>query len=867
MIPALAEAARNIKSVAVQTNKRPSYGEYDMKIKRRILALTLAFAIVTSALPISSAASFSYTDMSEHLTVEKYEITEVAPETSYLSLTASNASGKQVINAVAFNPQNPYTQLRAGKSQGYVWSTQTVNTIANNMSNVSGGDVAVAGINGDFFTFGVGVPHGIFIEDGIILSTPPQYYAAFGITYDNKPFITRHGSILDELLLVNGSYVNIAGINMTHAEDSESIMLYTADYARGTKTGTDTYEIRCRVNSGEVRHGGTVNFTVEEINSGKGDTTLGTGYIVFSARGASSIATLKQLTVGSTHEISFRFNKFWSNVKFAVGGIELLLKDGKVYSTTDKSRNPRTSIGIRADGTVVMATFDGRDAGGAKGMTYKTAAEGMLALGCVDALNLDGGGSTTFVLRTPGAMETKIVNNVSGSSARQVANALILMNTAPSTNPTTLSVSPQTRLCFVGGKYKFSVTGAYDANYKPYAVPTNLVWGTNSEGNTMSADGILSADVAGKITVSASGNGGTGTASVEIVDRADAISVSESKLSVKRGETFELSASASLGGKKIEAPAEVFLWQAPASLGEFTSPGKFKVSDNAVSGEITVSIGGKSTKVSVDVDMPPVTITGFEDNSVIFTPVSVGTKIAPGVAIESILKYAHTGERSLKTYYNFHNTTGSVASYYMVANSSKNPSAFHIKIAPKQIAMMVYGDGSGIELRSILEDASGKQHTISYGKINHTGWKYMTATLPSGISGEVYLKVPVYLVSNPSKRTAGALYFDGLTAIYTEKNLDTTSPVVTKTWPLDGQKIDSPTPTIGIILSDSSGIDEKSIQLYIDGVLCENPTFDATNTRVSHTVSEALSSGAHSVMLFARDKVGNPVFHKFGFEV
>ena len=132
------------------------------------------------------------------------------------------------------------------------------------MSDISG-DVAVAAINGDYFTFGVGVPHGVFIDDGKILSTPPQYYAAFGLTYDNEPFIVRHGTILDKIFRIDGGLVDVAGINMTHAKDADSLILYTSDYARGTKTGAETYELRCRMNYGEVRHGNTVNFTVEEV--------------------------------------------------------------------------------------------------------------------------------------------------------------------------------------------------------------------------------------------------------------------------------------------------------------------------------------------------------------------------------------------------------------------------------------------------------------------------------------------------------------------------------------------------------------------------------------------------------------------------
>lgn len=806
--------------------------------------------------------------MMSELGISGYEITTVAPDVRHINLRATNASGSQNIHAVEFDPKNTGVSLRAGKSQGYVWSTQTVNTIANNMSDAEdGGDVAVAAINGDFFTFGVGVPHGIFIEDGIILSTPPQYYAAFGLTYDNEPFIVRHGTILDKEFRINGSLVNVTGINMAHAANSESIMLYTEEYARGTKTGSETYELRCKINSGEVRHGDTLNFTVIEINDSVGNTTLGDGYAVLSAQGKESIATLKQLAVGDTLDMSFRFNEFWSNVKFAVGGIELLLKDGKVYSTSDSSNQPRTSIGIRADGTVVMATMDGRNAGGAVGMSYKTAAEAMRALGCVDALNLDGGGSTTFVLRTPGDMSTSVVNNLSGGSARQVANALVLMNTSPTLSPSSLALSHKTRLCFVGGEYSFSVTGAYDDNYKPHAIPSAIEWSTDSDANPISASGVLTANEPASFAVTAYGEGATGTSQVEITDHADSVTVDKTSVTVKPGDTFELSAAATLNGKKIEAAQELFSWSAPSSLGEFTSTGKFKVYDDAVSGEITVSLGGANAHVSVTVETPPISISGFEDDSVSFVPVSVGTKVAPGVALESIIKYAHTGNRSLKAYYNFLNTSGSVGSYYMVANDSKNASSYHLNHAPKKLGMMVYGDGSGVELRSIVEESSGKQHTISYGKISHTGWKYMTASLPDGISGGAYVKVPVYLVSNPSKLTEGVIYFDGLTAIYTEKNLDTTSPSVSKSWPENGQKIATATPSIGIVLSDSSGIDESSIELYIDGIRCQNPSFDASSGKLSYTVNNALSKKAHSLMLLARDKVGNPVFYECIFEV
>lgn len=834
-------------------------------MKKRILSILAAASLVISLVPAASA--FSYTQMSGELGIRGYEITTVAPGAQHIALRASNAAGNQNIHAVEFDPKNPYTQLRAGKSQGYVWSVQTVNTIANNMSSTDGGDVAVAAVNGDFFTFGVGVPHGVFIEDGIILSTPPQYYAAFGLTYDNEPFIVRHGTILDKIFRIDGALVDVAGINMAHTKNADSLMLFTEEYARGTKTGTETYELRCRVNYGEVRHGDTINFTIEEIHNAVGNTALGDGYVVLSAQGAR-IADLKKLSVGDTLDMTFRFNEFWSNVKFAVGGIELLLKDGNVYSTTDKSNQPRTSVGIREDGTVVMATFDGRGAAGAAGMSYQSAAEAMRALGCVDALNLDGGGSTTFVLRKPGEMQTSVVNSVSDSSPRQVANALVLMNTAPTGDAENLVVSPKERLVLLGGTYNFSVSAAYDGNYKPLPVPSDISWETDSEINNFSADGVLSAYEAGTFTVTARAGNAAGTAKIKITDRVDTVITDKTEVSAKSGETVEITASAMLGDRAVEASPELFTWSAPKTLGTFTEPGKLTLSETAVSGEVTVSYGEASAVVKIASQTPPVTVTGFEDNSVTFVPVGISTKVNPNFKLETDTNRIHDGTRSLKVYYNFLNTTGSVGSYYMVSPESADRSAYILSAVPKKLGMRVYGDSSGVELRSLIEDANGAQHTVSYGRIEHEGWKYMEASLPENLTGPIYVKVPVHLVSNPKKLTQGCLYFDTLRAVYSDMEEDLNPPAVTKAWPSSNMMIYAKNPSIGVILGDSgTGIDPATVEIWVNGYNCTDRGFNAATGKISYTVKHALKPGYHAILVRARDTSGNLMVREWKFEV
>lgn len=853
-----------------------------MKTKRLIsIILSLALAVSLT----QGVSAFSISEISDYFSIEKYETATVAPEAEFISMIASDSAGKQNINAIEFDPKNSLLSLRAGKSAGYVYSTQTVNTIANNMSDTDGGATAVAAINGDFFNFGVGVPHGIFIDEGIILSTPPQYYAAFGLTYDNEPFIVRHGTILDIIFRINGSLVPVNGINIEHTKGKDSLVLYTDDYARGTKTGEETYELRCYVNSGEVRHGDTVTFTVEEVFDSVGNTALGDGYIVLSAQGAM-IDELKKLTVGDFSEMTFRFNEFWSNVKFAVGGIELLLQNGEVYSTSDKTKQPRTAIGMRADGSVVMATFDGRQ-DMAAGMSYESAAKAMLALGCTDALNLDGGGSTTFVLRTPGAMKTGVVNKVSGGSPRQVANALVLMNTAPYKTPEYLTISPASCLVLRGGEYKLDVVGAYDANYQPHKMDAPISWSLNSSRFDISDDGIFYADSIGNATVTARAGTAKGNAEIRVISSPDEITTDVKEIYAKPGESYNINVSVKSGGKDVLSSNDLFTWEAPETLGFFTEPGKFTVADKPQSSAITVSYGDISTSVSVICEepeveevpeipkKPPFTITDFEDDNVSFVPCGISTKVKPNSKIETDRNFVYDGVRSFKIYYNFLNTEGSVGSYYMISPESSDNSAYIISDIPRKLGMYVYGDGSGITLRSIIEDVNGTQHYISYGKIEHTGWKYMEATLPEAIEGPIYVKVPVNLVSNPEKLTQGCLYFDKLLAVYDDidADMDITLPKITKAWPSSNMLIYAKTPSLGVIIADDTataedaGIVPESVEFWVNGYNCQDRDYNAQTGKISYTIKNALKPGFHTIKVVAKDIAGNTLYREWKFEV
>ena len=101
-------------------------------------------------------------------------------------------------------------------------------------------------------------------------------------------------------------------------------------------------------------------------------------------------------------------------IQEAIAGFgSVLIKDGEIVAKNDGGRASRTAIGIRADGSVVMMVLDGRQEPFSAGGTMAEIAQIMKDAGCVNAINLDGGGSTTFAAKPEGSDNVVVVNRPS----------------------------------------------------------------------------------------------------------------------------------------------------------------------------------------------------------------------------------------------------------------------------------------------------------------------------------------------------------------------------------------------------------------------------------------------------------------------
>jgi hypothetical protein len=120
----------------------------------------------------------------------------------------------------------------------------------------------------------------------------------------------------------------------------------------------------------------------------------------------------------------------WALADDIVGGVPQLIRNGKIDITWQQEkaaksfaemRHPRTAVAKLKDGKFLMMTVDGRQPGVSVGMTLQELADYILSLGATDAMNLDGGGSTTMFL------DGKVVNTPSDKEGeRKVSDAIVV---------------------------------------------------------------------------------------------------------------------------------------------------------------------------------------------------------------------------------------------------------------------------------------------------------------------------------------------------------------------------------------------------------------------------------------------------------
>ncbi len=235
--------------------------------------------------------------------------------------------------------------------------------------------------------------------------------SAFIVDKEGKASIQKDLSYLGTVSLPDGRTLTIKGLNRQRITDD--LVLFNRNYAGSTRTNEHGREVR--VSKGRAT----------EV-SAKGNMRLDSDSLVLSGHGANADA-LAHIRRGDRVAIAQTLgSRLADEARLVVGGGPLLVEKGVVNvrsreesmaSDIAYGRAPRTGVGVKADGTVLLMVVDGRSQYSA-GMSLKEFATYLKRFGAVSAVNLDGGGSSEMVL------DGKIMNRPSDGSERPVSIGL-----------------------------------------------------------------------------------------------------------------------------------------------------------------------------------------------------------------------------------------------------------------------------------------------------------------------------------------------------------------------------------------------------------------------------------------------------------
>ncbi len=613
----------------------------------------------------------------------------------------------------------------------------------------------IAGVNGDFFglvgkysaSFGPVVKDDILVSFNSLINKNKNEYASFFIDKQKNPFILYPKTQLDFFVEGEKRFDVISQnkiTDMVHPTYIDSVLM------------ENTRAL-------DERFPGLVKLVVQKDKiikiSQKGESVdiPKDGFaIVISSNTADY--NLHQYKVGQRAVITRSATVNFDNISTAIGGGGRILLDGQPVNDgmVVTGLQPRTAIGISQDKSkIILMVVDGR--GQSVGATHEEMGELLKRFGAFNAMHLDGGGSSTMVVKDDKDNLT-VVNNPSQGAQRNVINALGIFNKASVGEIQNLRVVPEQTRVFAKTPINIKVYGE-DYYLNKIQIPPNQVRLVSDDVSGTFKDGFFYPQKTGTINFTAAYQNLSATASVTCMD-ISAIRPQPSSIVAGVGGKVSLS----FNGVSPDG-YEAFIYNSgvqfevvPPELG-YIEYGNF-VASNSGSGYIRCSLGEATAYINVTVGFSTDKITSFED----LTPISfVGLPETVTGSVSHTNAPAEDGFIAAKLDYKFLPGGDGNQIAYLTFNK---PFQFNRKLMGLKIS--VHGDNSGNWLRARLKDANGNDVYVNLAQeINWTGYKTIEASIPSSAAQPLSLE-RLYVVSNGGT-LSGSVCFDNVAGVFLQE--------------------------------------------------------------------------------------------------
>ena len=360
----------------IELNKECQYKAYQLPNPYRLVVDLFRINIVKREQKLAQGVTYSYLqDEMNGRQIQAY-LVSVAPDAKYQLLPFSAAGN--------YNGRGRVSQIAAQKK-------------------------LLAAINASYFDTD-GWVIGCVKKQGQMLAMDEQPRSGY-ILKNGIPDILQDISYYGALTLPNGQSLALKGMN--RARIADDLVLFNSFYAPSTKTNQWGREVKL------------VNNRVTAVSTA-GNMAITPGSVIISGHGASA-AALAQLRLGDRVILSETLGSATADAAdTVVSGGPLLVEHGrahvrvaeeKIAADIAKGRAPRTALGIKKDGTLLLVVVDGRNNNSA-GLTLAELATYMLRLGAREAVNFDGGGSSVI------AINGLVVNKPSDGKERPVSIGL-----------------------------------------------------------------------------------------------------------------------------------------------------------------------------------------------------------------------------------------------------------------------------------------------------------------------------------------------------------------------------------------------------------------------------------------------------------
>ncbi|MCX7610839.1 MAG: phosphodiester glycosidase family protein [Ignavibacterium sp.] len=377
--------------------------------------------------------------LSTNLSSQDTSITVIAPGFKHISIRNYSVPWSiQILEVDLTVPGNKITTALANDRLGNGFEKTSALSTRKSVN----GKIVIGAINGDFY--GISAPNNPygFLNNSQIINSEYVFGRAhirssFGVINHNKPV----AQVIDFFTTITASNSQSKIINECNSQrGTDALILYNKYFGPSTLTNSFGTEVEIQPIDSFITNSNT-RCVVTAKQIGVGNMNINPSRYILSGHGVSKTFLDQNFNVGDTVILKMGTSPIIGNVTALIGGGPRLLINGSKPSTfvgfegfsSDfvNTRHPRTAVGFNQDSTkVYFVVVDGRQSNLSVGMTLDELADLMLSIGCKNAVNLDGGGSSTMVIHN------QVVNSPSDPGGeRSVANALFAIREMTVTSP------------------------------------------------------------------------------------------------------------------------------------------------------------------------------------------------------------------------------------------------------------------------------------------------------------------------------------------------------------------------------------------------------------------------------------------------